>query len=77
MTELLARCKEKLTGGPQAGISDSPPLARVKGVGRQQNHLQDAGNPGMNQRFTICRIIFIMEDSELSILLLEKDLTHK
>ena len=37
MTELLARWTEKLAGGPQAGTSDSPPpLARVMGVGRQQ-----------------------------------------
>ena len=34
-TALLARWTEKLAGGPQAGISDSP-LARVMGVGRQQ-----------------------------------------
>ena len=27
---------EKLAGGPQTGTSDSPPLARVMGVGRQQ-----------------------------------------
>ena len=25
------------SGGPQAGTSDSPPLARVMGVGRQQH----------------------------------------
>ena len=36
MTALLARWTEKLTGGPQAGTSDSPPLARAMGVGRQQ-----------------------------------------
>ena len=36
MTALLARWTEKLAGGPQAGTSDSPPLARVMGVGRQQ-----------------------------------------
>ena len=35
VTELLARWKEKLAGGPQAGRSD-PPLAIVKGVARQQ-----------------------------------------
>ena len=33
---LLARWTEKLAGGPQAGTSDSTPLARVMGVGRQQ-----------------------------------------
>ena len=38
MTALLARWTEKLAGGPQAGTSDSPPLARVMGVGRQQQH---------------------------------------
>ena len=36
MTALLARWTEKLAGGPQAGTSDSPPLARAMGVGRQQ-----------------------------------------
>ena len=36
VTALLARWTEKLAGGPQTGISDSPPLARVMGVGRQQ-----------------------------------------
>ena len=36
MTVLLARWTEKLASGPQAGTSDSPPLARVMGVGRQQ-----------------------------------------
>ena len=36
VTALLVRCTEKLAGGPQAGTSDSPPLARVMGVGRQQ-----------------------------------------
>ena len=35
VTALLARWTEKLAGGPQAGTSDSPPLARVMGVGRQ------------------------------------------
>ena len=34
--ELHARWTEKLTGGPQAGRLYSTPLARVKGVGRQQ-----------------------------------------
>ena len=38
VTALLARWMEKLAGGPQAGTSDSPPLARVMGVGRQQQH---------------------------------------
>ena len=36
VTALLARWTEKLAGGPQAGTSDSPPLARAMGVGRQQ-----------------------------------------
>ena len=36
MTALLAIWTEKLAGGPHAGTSDSPPLARVMGVGRQQ-----------------------------------------
>ena len=36
VTALLARWTEKLAGGPQGGTSDSPPLARVMGVGRQQ-----------------------------------------
>ena len=36
VTALLARWTEKLAGGPQAGTSDSPPLARVMEVGRQQ-----------------------------------------
>ena len=36
MTALLARWTEKLAGGPQAGTSDSPPLARAMGMGRQQ-----------------------------------------
>ena len=35
VTSMLARWTEKLAGGPQAGRSDSP-LARVMGVGRQQ-----------------------------------------
>ena len=37
MTALLARWTEKLAGGPQAGTSDSPPLARVMGVVKQQH----------------------------------------
>ena len=37
VTALLARWTEKLAGGPHAGTSDSPPLARVMGVGRQQH----------------------------------------
>ena len=37
VTALLTRWTEKLAGGPQAGTSDSPPLARVMGVGRQQH----------------------------------------
>ena len=41
MTALLARWTEKLAGGPQAGTSDSPPLARVMGVGRQQHLMVD------------------------------------
>ena len=36
VTALLARWTEKMAGRPQAGTSDSPPLARVMGVGRQQ-----------------------------------------
>ena len=36
VTALLVRWTEKLAGGPQAGTSDSPPLTRVMGVGRQQ-----------------------------------------
>ena len=36
MTALLARWTGKLAVGPQAGTSDSPPLARVMGVGSQQ-----------------------------------------
>ena len=38
VTALLARWKERLSGRPQAGSSDSPPhqLARINGVGRQQ-----------------------------------------
>ena len=39
VTALLARWTEKLARGPQAGTSDSPPLARVMGVGRQQQHM--------------------------------------
>ena len=41
VTALLARWTEKLAGGPQAGISDSPPppLAWVMVVGRQQQLL--------------------------------------
>ena len=35
---LFARWTEKLAGGPQVGISDLPPLARFKGVGRQHQH---------------------------------------
>ena len=35
VTALLARWTEKLAGGPQAGTSYSPPLARVMGMGRQ------------------------------------------
>ena len=33
VTALLARWTEKLAGGPPVGRSDSPPLARVMGVG--------------------------------------------
>ena len=44
MTALLARWTEKLAGGPQAGTSDSPPLARVMGVGRQ--HMKASGGFG-------------------------------
>ena len=41
MTALLGRWTEKLAGGPHAGRSDSPPLARFKGVVRQeQQHNQ-------------------------------------
>ena len=40
MTALLARWTEKLAGGPQAGTSNSPPLARVMGVGRQQQQVE-------------------------------------
>ena len=37
MSALLVRWTEKLTGGPQAGRSNPPPpLAKVMGVGRQQ-----------------------------------------
>ena len=36
VTARQARWTEKLAGGPQAGTSDPPPLARVMGVGRQQ-----------------------------------------
>ena len=36
-TEKRARWMEKSVGGPQAGRSESPPLARVKRVGRQQH----------------------------------------
>ena len=43
VTALLARWTEKLAGGPQAGTSDSPPLARGMGVGRQQQ-LQESIN---------------------------------
>ena len=39
VTALLARWTEKLAGGPQAGTSDSPALARVMGVGRQQQQM--------------------------------------
>ena len=40
--------------------------------------LQDAGKtPDKKQRFIIQRIILIIEDSETSIILLEKVLTHK
>ena len=38
VTALLARWPEKLAGGPQSGRSDSPPLARVMAVGKQQQH---------------------------------------
>ena len=38
--ELLARWRDKLAGGPKAGLFDSPPppQIRVKGVGRYQQH---------------------------------------
>ena len=36
VTALLAGWTEKLAGGLQVERSDSPPLARVMGVGRQQ-----------------------------------------
>ena len=45
MTSLPARCTKKLAGGPQTGRSDSPPLVRVNGVGRQQQH-HDGTNSG-------------------------------
>ena len=38
VTALLTRWTEKLTGEPQAGTTDSPLLARVMGMGRQQQH---------------------------------------
>ena len=55
MTALLARWTEKLAGGPHAGTSYSPPLARGMGVGKQQQgfdygdegqHNADANNNG-------------------------------
>ena len=36
VTALLARWTEKLAGGPQSGNIGLPPLARIMGVGRQQ-----------------------------------------
>ena len=36
VTAMLSRWTEKLDGGSQAGTADSPPLARVMGVDRQQ-----------------------------------------
>ena len=47
VTALLARWTEKLAGGPQAGKSYSPPLARIMGVGRQQ---QQQANGTLLQR---------------------------
>ena len=42
VTALLAKWTDKLAGGPQAGRLDSPPpLARVMGVGRQQQEEED------------------------------------
>ena len=38
VTALLARWTEKLAGGPQTGTS-APPLVRIMGVGRQQQHV--------------------------------------
>ena len=40
VTALLTRWTVKLAGGPQAETSDSPPLARVMGVGRQQQRIR-------------------------------------
>ena len=41
VTALVAKWTEKLAGGLQAGISDPPPpLARVVGVGRQQQEIK-------------------------------------
>ena len=39
--ELLVRWRDKLAGGLKVGLSDSPQRARVKGVGRQLQHLLD------------------------------------
>ena len=53
MTALLARWTEKLAGGPQAGTSDSPPpLARVMGVGKQQQQLKNY-RPVFNLHFIL------------------------
>ena len=41
VTTWLTRWTGKLAGGPQAGRSESTPLARVKGVGKQQQLQHD------------------------------------
>ena len=55
VTALLARWTEKLAGGPQAGTSDSPPLARAMGVGRQQQAL-----PSQRRLQLICSYVILL-----------------
>ena len=57
---------EKLAGGPQAGTSDSPPLARVMGVGRQQ---QDLDRFNVDQGCADVDIMIEQYDKHLSDLL--------
>ena len=61
VTALLARWTEKLAGGPQAGTSDSPPLARVMGVGRQQQQTYDRFLPELLDKHAPLKKITVVD----------------
>ena len=68
MTALLARWTEKLASGPQAGTSDSPPLARVMGVGRQQHYYDDDSDTLIMDLSDICDKLDDSEEENESLL---------